>query len=201
MDEFIDYVLLFGLAGLVVWLATRPTSAAEASTVTLTPSQQLDAISNILNGTTDAAPVADLSAVPSAPASASNPMTAIQKWAQAIANFESGGNPNALDYRNNNPGNLRVNGASGELGVDSHGFAVFDSLANGWAALINDLTAKVSKYPDYTITQIMTRYLGGDPSDPQVTNQGDPFKYADAVASAVGVTPDTTLQQAFGAGA
>jgi hypothetical protein len=34
--------------------------------------------------------------------------------------------------------------------------------------------------------------------NPQKTNQGDPFAYASAVASAVGVSTDATLKNTFG---
>lgn len=112
-------------------------------------------------------------------------------WARLIQTFESGGDSNALNYRNNNPGNIR--GGNGE-------FLSFDTPDAGMAALKNDLKAKVTKYPDWTLEQIMARYLGqsGNPPTPAITNQGNPFSYAAYIAQGLGVKATDTLRNIFG---
>src|SRR5262249_41509266 len=106
---------------------------------------------------------------------------------------------------NNNPGNLKYFGQSGSKpehpwdGKGPRPFAVFDTMADGWAALFRQLQLYVSRHPDYTILNIMALYLGNkDPLHPEVTKEGDPFSYAKAVANAVGVSPNQgTLAQIF----
>lgn len=115
----------------------------------------------------------------------------IDAWAAAIQQHE-GWQPGSLSYRNNNPGNLK-GPQPGAINTDAKGFAVFANVAAGTAALKIDLQSKVRKYPNYSILQIMTRYLGGNVNNPQVTAEGDPFAYADAVAGALGVDVSTTL--------
>jgi hypothetical protein len=118
-------------------------------------------------------------------------------WAEAIKQHE-GWKPGSVSYRNNNPGNLKYTGQSGATGQDSRGFAIFPSEQTGMAALVADLGAKVRKYPDYSILQIMTRYLGGNVNAPAVTGEGDPFAYARAVANKLGTSVNSTLKEIFG---
>lgn len=128
-------------------------------------------------------------------------MASIQDWATAIAKVESGGNPDALSYRNNNPGNLTPirGGWSGQVGTNGP-FAVFDSLQSGWNALYADLQHNVNANPNWTLTNFFAHYLGNpDPLHPQVTDQGNPFTYAQSVAGQLGVSPDATLGSLFGA--
>jgi len=118
----------------------------------------------------------------------------ITEWAQAIKAHE-GWLPGSRSFRNNNPGNLK---GRGDAGTDADGFAVFSSSDLGMAALERDLSAKVEKYPNFSILQIMTRYLGGNPLNPQVTDQGDPFAYASAVAKRLGADINAKLGELFG---
>lgn len=115
----------------------------------------------------------------------------IQAWAQAIATFEGFYQSGTVAQRNNNPGNLKFAGQSGASGKDSSGFAIFPDVGTGWQALYNQLASYVSQFPNYTILQIMARYLGQ--SVPTVDTQGNAFTYASNVANALGVTTDTTL--------
>jgi hypothetical protein len=129
------------------------------------------------------------------------PMTGadkIQAWAQAIADFESGGDPNALNYRNNNPGNLKYAGQVNATGQDSRGFAVFPTMQDGWNALVAQLDKYVRVHPDYSLLQLTTLYLGGNPNAPVVTGEGNPFTYAQSVAAKLGVSVNDTLRQIFG---
>jgi hypothetical protein len=130
-------------------------------------------------------------------APAPGPSSALQAWASAIFSHE-GGNPGDRNVRNNNPGNLKFAGQAGAVGADPQGFAIFSSIEDGWAALYRQLAKFIQDFPGYSILQIMTRYLGGNPLNPQKTGQGDPFSYASAVASAVGVSTDATLKNTFG---
>lgn len=119
-------------------------------------------------------------------------------WAQAIADFEGGGNPDSVSARNNNPGNLKFAGQAGAIGQDPSGFAIFDSFDSGWSALLRQLQLYVNRFPNFSITQITTHYLGGDPNNPQVTSQGNPFTYAESIAAALGVSTSATLKNTFG---
>jgi hypothetical protein len=133
-----------------------------------------------------------------------NAMGDVRKWAEAIKQHEGWIPPTqkntrgSRSYRNNNPGNLKFDGQAGATGADKDGFAIFPSESLGMAALERDLTAKVRKYPNYSLLQIMTRYLGGDVNDPKVTGEGDPFAYAAFVAKKIGASISDTLGKLFG---
>ena len=116
----------------------------------------------------------------------------IQKFAEAIQKFE-GWAVGSVSYRNNNPGNLKAAGWQGQIGIDPNGFAIFDNYADGWNALIRQITLAVtggsSVYsPSMTITDFFERYA---PS----SDNNSPVNYANFVANYIGVSPDTTLSQ------
>lgn len=111
----------------------------------------------------------------------------VEAWAAAIKKHE-GYFPGSRSYRNNNPGNLRV---TGDKGRDKDGFGIFSSYELGWQALKADLRAKLRKYPSMTVAQIMERYA------PSVEN--DSKRYAQVVASALGVSTETTLADLYSA--
>jgi hypothetical protein len=115
----------------------------------------------------------------------------MRAWAWAIYKHE-GGRPNDRNMRNNNPGNLKYFGqkyAQPEHSItpaNPHPFAKFDSLTDGWIALYHQLRKYVHDHPNYTLLNWASLYLGNrDPLVPEVTPEGDPFKYADAVTAAV----------------
>jgi hypothetical protein len=85
-------------------------------------------------------------------------MNIVDIFAKAVTLAE-GGKPGDRNMRDNNPGDLEVNNASGQTGMDGP-IAVFGDFASGEAALVADLTAKIAKYPGYTISQIAQRYVG-----------------------------------------
>lgn len=122
----------------------------------------------------------------------------LQSLADAITNVEGG--PGNLNFRNNNPGNLKFAGQPGATGADpSNGFAIFPDMATGNQALLNQLNKDVSQNSSLTLTQYFAKYLGqSNYLQPAVTNQGNPFTYASSVAGKLGVSPDTTLGQLFG---
>lgn len=124
-------------------------------------------------------------------------MSTITDWANAIFHFE-GGKPGNLNVRNNNPGNLKFAGQPGAV-AGQNGFAVFQSIDDGFAALNRQLTKWLNEYPSLTLTQFYAKYLGqSDYLNPQVTKEGNPFTYASNVAGKLGVSPDQTIGQIFG---
>lgn len=72
------------------------------------------------------------------------PTPFIAAWAAAIYSMEGPG-PGTLATRQNNPGNIVVNGT----------FAVYPTITAGWKALYSDLAAKIRKYPSWTFDEIM----------------------------------------------
>ena len=68
-------------------------------------------------------------------------MRKLDRFCEAIMAFE-GWNPGSRSYRNCNPGNLR--GSFIQHLMDSNGYCIFETFANGWLALISDVTAKCS---------------------------------------------------------
>ena len=115
----------------------------------------------------------------------------IPTWAAAIAQFEGFNSAGSRPARNHNPGDLKFAGQPGAVGQDPKGFAVFPDDATGFQALYNQLAKYVSDFPGYSLLEITAHYLG-QPA-PRVDLEGDAFTYAAAVASALGVTVDTTL--------
>jgi hypothetical protein len=109
----------------------------------------------------------------------------IAKWADAIARFE-GVNPNdgkvTTPERLNNPGDLRD--------PKTGAYRVFATPEAGMDALKADLAAKVRKYPDWTLAQIMQRYA-------PASDGNDPLAYARFVASQLGVSITDTLKGIF----
>jgi hypothetical protein len=127
-------------------------------------------------GTTDAGTIDDLVALVMVP-------DYINTWADAITVHE-GWYDGSRSYRNNNPGNLEIDG---DAGRDSGGYGVFSSYSAGRNALVADLMAKVRKYGSWTLYQVMSRYA--PPSENNTT------AYTNAVAAALGgsVTPSTLV--------
>lgn len=118
----------------------------------------------------------------------------IERMAAAIEYWESGGNPDALNYRNNNPGNLRwFNGFdtipwAGATALDQFDHVVFDSYASGYAALIHQLSIAFNGQsrvysPADTLSQFFSKYA-----------EANSTAYAEYVAAELGVTPETELQ-------
>lgn len=171
-----DLVLIAGAVGLLFLMVRNMNSSAGA---------------DVSTDTTDNS--GGDSSVPDTPGG----IASISDWANAIFHFE-GGNPGNLNVRNNNPGNLKFANQPGAVGQDSKGFAIFDSMDSGFAALNAQLNKYVSEFPSFSLTQMMSRYLGQSGLNPQKTNQGDPFAYADYIAGKLGVSADDSLQTIFG---
>ena len=184
----IEVFALLG-AGLLVWLASQSSAVNNSAGTDV----NTDGAGDVNSGTVTPPATADNS-----PATTSSSPSALETWANAIFHFEGGG-PLDRNVRNNNPGNLKFAGQPGATGADADGFAIFSSFDLGFAALIRQLQKYVNVFPSLNFTQIQAHYLGqSDYLTPKVTAQGNPFTYADAVAKALGVNPDATLQNTFG---
>jgi hypothetical protein len=108
--------------------------------------------------------------------------------AAAIARYESGGNPNALNFRNNNPGNLRSWGSTPVVG----GFAQFSSPEAGAAALQAQITKNINR--GLSLNEFFgggKGYVGYAPSG----DKNNPAAYAAWVAKQLGIDPNTPLNQ------
>lgn len=104
--------------------------------------------------------------------------------ANAIANAEGYGQPNAIPTLANNPGDL-VLGDMG-YGTMGNGITVFPSSQSGYDALNNQISliqsGKSSVYsPNESIAQIGNTWSGGDPN------------WATNVSSSLGVSPNSSL--------
>jgi hypothetical protein len=115
----------------------------------------------------------------------------IDAMAAAIQNFE-GWYSGSRSYRNNNPGNLRWSNPdtipwAGAVGLDDADHVVFDSYESGLAALKHQLSLAFSNQSSVystsdTLYSFFQKYAEG--------NQGS---YAESVAAALGVSPNSTL--------
>jgi hypothetical protein len=116
----------------------------------------------------------------------------VLKFARAIAHAEGFGDPDAIPTKANNPGDL-TGADGGSLRVigtmNKEGVLHFENLDDGWLALHikvdRMLSGKSKVYPlTLTLEQVGIRYSGSDSGD-----------WARNVASYLGVTPQTTLQE------
>jgi|SRR5579871_1417591 len=111
--------------------------------------------------------------------------------AQAIAQAEGFGAPNAIPTVANNPGDLKVGDVG--YGTAAGGITIFGSVDEGWARLDSQLAAIASGGSSYynpgmSLAQIGNIYAGGDAN------------WAINVARALHVTPDTTFADAYQGG-
>lgn len=92
----------------------------------------------------------------------------------------------SVAWRDNNPGNLRTAPASFQQITPpaAAGYADFVSFSVGWAALLNDVTAKINR--GLTLTQFLNVYApAGDGNNPA--------SYTATVAAALGIDPNVPL--------
>ena len=135
-------------------------------------------------------------------------MKLLEALADSIWRFEGwvppGVDPKLPDgsrsWRNRNPGNLRPVIASGvqAVPVDDRNYRVFDSLAQGWIALLNDISAKLEGSHGLTDNSTLRNFF--DIYAPS-NDDNDPNKYARQVAIWLSrdlgstIAPETTLGQ------
>jgi hypothetical protein len=122
----------------------------------------------------------------------------LQTLAQAIQTQE-GYYPGSVAYTNNNPGNLVYAGQAGAT-PGPNGFAVFPSYQDGLNALYNQLnlyatgTCGACGGQPLTIQQMANIYA------PAGQGSNNPTVYANNMAAALGVSPDTLLSTALAGG-
>jgi hypothetical protein len=112
----------------------------------------------------------------------------IDRMAKAIQQFE-GWHEGSVSWRNNNPGNIKDTHFPGTVGHDDEGHAIFDSFASGWNALVRKLEnafyGKSTVYlPTFSLYEFFRKWA-----------EGNSREYAEFVATALGVTPETTLAE------
>lgn len=114
-------------------------------------------------------------------------MGLVESIANAIAQMESGGNPNAISYRQNNPGNLRAWGSNPVV----NGYASFPTMEAGWQALYSQIQTNINR------GLTLNEFFGGKPGVyGGYAPSGDsntPGSYAAYVAGAAGISPDVPL--------
>lgn len=115
-------------------------------------------------------------------------MNKLDRFCEAIMSFE-GWAVGSRAYRQSNPGNLRRS----VIQTDTQGgYAVFDTFAHGWAALIADVTSKCSGRtatkltPQSTIKEFFEVYA---PS----SDNNHPLVYAKYVANRANLSIDDTI--------
>jgi hypothetical protein len=91
-------------------------------------------------------------------------MPTVLQLAAAIEKME-GYHAGSRSFRNNNPGNLRFARQPGAVDHDDKGFAVFETFEKGQAALIALLEHYRSKYPTWTVAQLINTYAPPSEND------------------------------------
>ena len=118
-----------------------------------------------------------------------NPLAAAA-LAAAITTQE-GFYPGSVSYRNNNPGNLMYAGQPGAT-QGAGGFAVFDTLADGQAALVNQINLDATRGtgpagdPTVTVGQLISSWAPASAGN-------DPTTYAANVSAMTGYATDAPL--------
>lgn len=100
---------------------------------------------------------------------------------------EEGYYPGSISYQDNNPGNLMAAGQPG-CTATSAGFCSFATFADGWNALLNQISLDASR--GETISQFIAKYAPASAGN-------DPTSYANYVASSVGLSPSDPLSLAI----
>jgi len=123
---------------------------------------------------------------------------AISTIASTIQTVE-GYYPGSLAYSNNNPGNLIYMGQSGATqGPAMKGtpyyYASFSTYDAGEQALVNQIQTYANQ--GLTINQMMAKYAPATDANGNPTGN-DPTAYANTIASALGVSPDSTIADAL----
>jgi hypothetical protein len=96
--------------------------------------------------------------------------------------------PGTLAYKNNNPGNLIFVGQAGAV-PGAGGFAAFPTYDAGYQALLRQIQLYGNQ--GLTIDQMMAKYA------PAGQGNNNPTAYANTIASALGVSTDTTVADAL----
>jgi hypothetical protein len=100
--------------------------------------------------------------------------------------------PGSLAYRNNNPGNLMYAGQAGATGTPGT-LAVFDSYADGYNALLNQITLDANK--GWSIQQFTSSYAPTGCGT--ACNGNNPTAYAQTIANNEGLSINDPLSLAI----
>jgi hypothetical protein len=119
-------------------------------------------------------------------------MSLVEQIAQSIAAVESGGNPNALNYRNNNPGNLRSWGSNPII----NGYAQFATMQAGWNALYQQINLNIGR--GLTLQEFFAGKPGVYDGYAPSADKNAPYAYAARVGSDVGIPVDVPLNTLTG---
>jgi hypothetical protein len=116
--------------------------------------------------------------------------TRLETFCTAIRDFE--GQPGSLNYKNNNPGNVRCSPVGylpkyGKVRCVNN-FAVFETFDLGWEYLKNMVTSQVKRNPERTFLEYFTNYA---PS----SDGNFPQNYAKFVANRCGVTVNNKVSE------
>lgn len=127
------------------------------------------------------------------PEKVEKPVSKLTLWADAITDFESGGNKNSASYKRNNPGNIkRADGT----------FFVYQTFEAGYAALCNYLIrAATNQHQAYVQEAVRLKknssglltikeFIGVYAPDGLEVNKN----YSQFIATRCGVTPDTEIR-------
>jgi hypothetical protein len=116
--------------------------------------------------------------------SSSPALTTIASTIQTVEGYY----PGTYAYVNNNPGNLIYVGQAGAT-LGTGGFASFPTYDAGYQALLNQIQLYANK--GMTIQDMMNVYA------PAGQGGNNPTSYANTVATALGVSPDTLVSDAL----
>lgn len=129
---------------------------------------------------------------------ASSASPAVATIASTIQTVE-GYYPGSLAYNDNNPGNLIFNNQAGAtkgppMAGTPYFYAVFPSYDDGYQALVNQINTYANQ--GLTIDQMMAKYAPATDANGNPTTN-NPTSYANQIATALGVSTDTTLTDAL----
>lgn len=108
----------------------------------------------------------------------------------AMASFE--GARGDRNFDNNNPCNLKFAHQPHATGSDPDGFAIFDTLLEGWTATERQILLDIARTPDLTLKGLI--YQWAPPAD----NNPHDEAYEDTVAQALGAVPTARLRSLLG---
>lgn len=100
-------------------------------------------------------------------------------------------NPPSRSVRNNNAGNVKYSPVGylkkyGKVGKDPQNFAIFETYELGFLYLKNLVLEKAKKHPTWTFYRFFEEYA-------PASDNNDSKHYAEVVAKACSVSPNTTL--------
>lgn len=125
-------------------------------------------------------------------------MRIVQEMAKLISLME-GWKANSQSWQFNNPGNLRY--GPRQAGTSVNGFALYNTLADGWADLEALIEGTIRKHPNLTFETFFQGERdatgkvipGGYPGYAPAADSNNPNVYAKFVATGCHLSPDEVL--------